>query len=134
MTYSVEAHLNETGARLIHSADPLYDSFGNLVYAIYEYDTHTIKMRYGVKPIHRRCLLAHEIIHAQYRDHLTRLTYHAAEHRADLEAAHNLIDPYQLDDLQRWKPDSPHAWCIELGVTPHILQVYLQSLRHTQHA
>lgn len=123
--YVVETHLNQCGVKLMHSRSPLYDTFGNSVPALYDANLHQISLVYGLSPIVRRCVLAHEAIHAQYRHKPNHLNHYQIEHQADIEAARNLIDPYDLADLQRCYPDSPHAWCIQLAVTPHILKIYL---------
>lgn len=129
MGYSIGEHINATGAKVTITLAPLYDQNGERVPAIYLPGLHEIRTASGLGPIQRRCVLAHEAIHAEYRDNPTGLTLRRIEHRADRLAASNLIDAGELHELQACYPDSPREWCLALRVTPHILEVYLSAQR-----
>ncbi len=123
--YDLSQHINSTGARVIVVRFPLHDIFGVEVPAVYDWRMHAILIESGLRPIRRRSVLAHEAIHAEYRDHPTKLNHYKLEHRADLFAARNLIDPVALSDLQHCYPDNPEKWCISLRVHEHLLRTYL---------
>lgn len=76
----------------------------------------------------RRSCLAHELGHAKYGD-----THHAnarAEARADRFAANFLIDPAQYAQLEQIHEGHLGGIAHELGVTPHLLQVWKDNLEH----
>lgn len=77
--------------------------------------------------IERRCVLQHELIHAQAGHRFTRALYPRLESWTRKETAQELIDPAELADLQAWRPDSPDRWCRELRVTPTVLRDYLNT-------
>jgi Zn-dependent peptidase ImmA (M78 family) len=71
-----------------------------------------------------RSVLAHEIGHVclGHRDDRPR-----HEHQADRYAARQLINRQRLEAISGVTEDKGQ-WCIELGVTPHILTTYLNDL------
>jgi Zn-dependent peptidase ImmA (M78 family) len=115
----VEELVNSTGARVRYGRLPK-DWYG-----AYDAHRHEIIIVRGMGPIHKRCVLTHEAMHATWRDQPTRLTKDHIERRARLLTARFLVDPELLQDLQRWHPDNPERWCHGLGVTPEVLTDYL---------
>jgi Zn-dependent peptidase ImmA (M78 family) len=69
-----------------------------------------------------RSVLAHELGHVclGHRDSTPR-----NERQADRFAARHLIRPGDISRAAQQSPD-PGAWCVELDVTPHILETYLR--------
>lgn len=84
-------------------------------------DLRAIFLRPRMRTILRRSVLAHEIAHAELGHRSSPPKFELA---ADRRAARRLIDPDHLLDLQRWSPD-PGVWCLELGVTPQLLQAFV---------
>lgn len=118
--YDPEDHLEKMGVQL--TTYPLRSANG-----LYVDDLRTVLIRPRLKKIHRRCVLAHEAAHAEARHRNSGLLVPKLEHFADLTAARRLIDPDHLSDLKRWT-DDPNEVCLELGVTPHLLTVYLRAV------
>lgn len=85
-----------------------------------------VMLRRGLTWRQERCVLAHEIVHAEYRDRPTTDPHvHAKrEARCDRIAAHRLIHPEQLQRTMREYRDAGD-WCLELDITADLLQVYL---------
>jgi hypothetical protein len=69
-----------------------------------------------------RSVLAHELGHVclGHRESTPR-----NERQADRFAARHLIRPGDITRVAQQSPD-PGAWCVELDVTPHILETYLR--------
>jgi Zn-dependent peptidase ImmA (M78 family) len=90
-------------------------------------EERVIVLRRGMRRLLERSVLAHEIGHAAlgHRDDRPR-----HERQADIFAARHLIDPARLADVAADHPD-PGYWCIELDVTPQILETYLRDVRRT---
>jgi Zn-dependent peptidase ImmA (M78 family) len=86
-------------------------------------DRNIIVIRTGMKAIHDRSTLAHEIAHATL-GHFDDRPKH--ERMADRYAASKMIDAAQLEDIARWAPDSARL-AQELGVTVRLLQAYRPS-------
>lgn len=84
-------------------------------------DANLIILKKGMRVLLERSVLAHEIGHAAlgHRDTTPR-----NERRADAFAARNLITLPQLAYAADQSRD-PGQWCIDLAVTPHILETYL---------
>lgn len=84
-------------------------------------DRGVIYLLPGMKAIQERCILAHEIAHAElgHRDSCRR-----NEVAADKRAAMALIDHDELVSYLRWTSDLPFV-CLELQVTMKVLRMYL---------
>ena len=80
-----------------------------------------IVIRAGIRAVHDRAALAHEIGHAVHGHQDDRPKH---EGQADLYAARKLIDPLKLKEVRRWVPDLP-SLADELDVTPRLLASYL---------
>lgn len=89
------------------------------------YTQGRIILRPGLTRRVERCVLAHEIVHAEYDDRPTPdPVWHAKrEHRADRIAAHRLIHPNDLAQASRTTTD-PGRLALDLDVTAWILQAY----------
>lgn len=83
-------------------------------------DHNLILLKEGMRAIHNRVALAHEIGHADLGHEDDRPKH---EHQADLYAARHLIDPARLRELTAWTNDSFRI-AHELGVTQRILRAY----------
>lgn len=81
-----------------------------------------ILIREGLPRRVARCVLAHEIVHAEHDDQPTRdcLVHTKQERRADRIAAQRLVTDDDLHDVMRWTGD-PGLWCLELDITGWIL-------------
>ncbi len=84
-----------------------------------------IRLRAGMARHQARCVLAHELRHAEYGDEWPS-TFH--EKRADLEAARLLIDPHALADAAVIHARHLPAMARELRVTKKMLEVRIQHL------
>ncbi|PPG38638.1 ImmA/IrrE family metallo-endopeptidase [Rathayibacter sp. AY2B5] len=88
-------------------------------------DERVIILKRGLRAWHERQTLAHELGHvclghAETTPRIERL--------ADRWAARKLIAPDHLADVARMSPD-PGVWALELGVTDHLLELYLRDHR-----
>jgi Zn-dependent peptidase ImmA (M78 family) len=88
-------------------------------------DQRMIILRPGMRALLERTVLAHEVAHAclGHRDDRPK-----HERQADHFAARHLINPDQLRQVARSTPDQGQ-WCVELEVTPHILDIYLREVQ-----
>ncbi|HEY8590682.1 MAG TPA: ImmA/IrrE family metallo-endopeptidase [Naasia sp.] len=88
-------------------------------------DRRTIILKPGMRALLERTVLAHEMGHVclGHRDDRPK-----HERQADHFAARHLIDPVHLEEVALFSSD-PGQWCVELDVTPHILDVYLREIR-----
>lgn len=86
-------------------------------------ERRTIILKRGMRVMLERSVLAHELGHVCL-GHLESTTRN--EFLADRWAARKLISPDHLAAVARIHED-PAQWCIELDVTPHLLETYLQS-------
>lgn len=118
--YEPEVHLEKMGVAL--EEYPLRSAAG-----LYIDEQQLVLVRPRLRKIHRRSVLAHEAAHAEAKHCNSGLLTPKLERYADLIAARRLIDPEHLSDLQLWR-DDPGEWCLELGVTPHLLEVYLKAV------
>lgn len=91
----------------------------------YDHQNARIVYDFGLTPIERRCVLAHELGHA-FHGHTGR-GVPEQEKAADRYAAHLLIDPERYAHLERVY-EAPSTIAEELGVEPHLLQAFRQSL------
>jgi hypothetical protein len=98
--------------------------FGRLrsAHGLWVPDHRTIILKRGMRALHERSILAHELGHVclGHEESTTR-----NEFLADRWAARKLIAPDHLAEVARVHHD-PAQWCIELDVTPHILETYLR--------
>lgn len=85
---------------------------------------HAILLRPRLRAFEERCVLTHEIVHAEWGD----TTGHTGkpEHRAHRIAAERLVDPRELAALHRLYGTSDRL-CHELGVTREILTAALET-------
>ena len=91
----------------------------------YNHHRRTISTRRGMGIAMYRSVLAHELGHAHFQDVPVRGIYTARqEARADLYAAHLLIDPSEFRDACIWHHDHLGAVADDLEVTHHLARVY----------
>jgi Zn-dependent peptidase ImmA (M78 family) len=85
-------------------------------------DRNVIILKPGMRSLLERTVLAHEVGHAAlgHRESTPR-----TERQADRYAAQHLLCRDDVERVALLSPD-PGAWCVELGVTPHILETYLR--------
>lgn len=123
MRYDPYAHAEGLGVTVVWG-DP-----GPGLVGLYDHGHRRIVLRDGLTRRVERCVLAHEILHHEHGDELTRDPMWAArrEERCDRVAASRLI---------RWEDylaaavatDDPGALCLELDVTAWILSAYHRAL------
>lgn len=101
----------------------IHVTFGRLRSAngIWLPDQHMIVIKEGMRAMHTRVALAHEIGHAALGHEDDRPKH---ERQADRYAASRLIDPDRLRDLAAWSADRFRI-ASELGVTQRILSAYM---------
>ncbi|MCD7100476.1 ImmA/IrrE family metallo-endopeptidase [Pseudoclavibacter sp. 13-3] len=87
-------------------------------------DQRAILMRPDLRMFEEICVLAHELVHAEYNDPAGHDG--KAERRAHRIAAHRLIDQRELRALGRLYGHVDDRLCHELGVTREILTAALQ--------
>lgn len=112
--YNPYEHAEELGLKVIHRSLTVDN-------ARWLPDSNTIVVRTGLRDIHDRSALAHEIGHAAY-GHASDSPKH--ETQADRFAATNLIQLDDCMDALRATPDEYRA-ALELGVTTRLLRVFL---------
>ena len=100
-----------------------------------------IAIRDGLHPTHRRCVLAHELVHVDADD--DQLAGHGPdgtrlgrrqEQRADRTAARRLIRLQDLVAAIATHPADPAAVAHELDVTQHVLRTRLEHLHDAERA
>lgn len=91
--------------------------------AVYHAESGIIIVRLGLDPATRLCAIAHELGHAVNNDSCSSSR---AERLADEWAAKNIIDPTIVEDIAQDCGGAPSAIAAELGVTPHLLSVWMQ--------
>jgi hypothetical protein len=98
------------------------------------WDGHTIRLAPDLNRREERCVLAHEIVHAEFEDEPTSDHFwHARrEARCDRLAATRLICPNRLLELAATTEDMG-IWALELGVTGWLLEAYLKANPHGLH-
>lgn len=80
-----------------------------------------IVIREGMRAVHDRSTLAHELGHAVLGHHDDRPKHEAL---ADRYAANNLLTLEEVVDAMQWAPDC-HKLALELGVSTRLMRVYL---------
>lgn len=121
MTYSPWADLAERE----HLTLEWVDRLPARVLGHYVHARGLIRLRAGMARHQARCVLAHELRHA---DHGDEWTSDFVERRADREAARLLIDPHALADAAMIHARHIPAMARELRVTVKMLQVRLDHL------
>lgn len=112
--YDPYEHAERLGIEVIHR--PIRAATG------YWYPEHkTIVIRTGMRAVHDRSTLAHELAHAEL-GHVGDSPKH--EVMADRLAASNLIDYDECQRTMRWAPDA-HRLALELGVSTRLMRVFL---------
>lgn len=99
----------------------------------YDHQLRIISTRRGMSITQYRSTLAHELGHAYYGDVACRdpVLHVRLERRADLYAAHLLIDPDEFRDACIWHHDHLGAVADDLEVTHHLAHIYAHSLERT---
>lgn len=82
----------------------------------------TIVIKEGMRAMHTRVALTHEIGHADLGHEDDRPKH---ERQADRYAARKLVDPHRLRELAAWSTDR-HRIAHELGVTQRILNAFVE--------
>jgi len=112
--YDPYKHAEELGITVIHrsirSANGLWIP-----------DHRLIVIRKGMRVVHDRCVLAHEMSHAVL-GHRQDSPKH--ETQADNMAACNLLDYREVEAAMRWVSDL-HALAAEMGVSARMMRRYL---------
>jgi len=88
-------------------------------------DHRSIIIKEGMRAVHTRVALTHEIGHADLGHEDDRPKH---ERQADRYAARRLVDPVRFRELATWTSDS-YRIAHELGVTQRILAAYVQGCR-----
>lgn len=91
--------------------------------AVYHADSRIVIVRLGLDPATRLCAIAHELGHSVNGDSCSSPR---AERLADEWAAKNIIDGSIVEDVAQDCGGAPSAIAAELGVTPHLLRVWMQ--------
>lgn len=114
MRYDPYAHAEELGIEVVHSHIRTANG-------MWIPDHNLIVVKSGLRAVHDRSALAHEIGHAQLGHRDDRPKH---EVLADRYAAHKMIDLDECLEVMKWAPD-PHKLAIELGVSTRLLRVFL---------
>lgn len=96
----------------------------------YDHPTRTIWLREDLTVRVAHCVLAHEIVHAEFEDEFDSVpeAWRAkAEKRCDKIAAKRLVIWPQLVDAIKASED-PATWCAELSVMPWVLENFFADL------
>lgn len=112
--YDPYKHAEELGIRVVHRSIRTANGLW-----IPDHDLIVIKS--GMRAVHDRSALAHEIAHALLGHRDDRPKH---ETQADRVAASNLLDYDQVVATMRWAPDC-HLLAAELGVSTRLMRVYL---------
>jgi Zn-dependent peptidase ImmA (M78 family) len=88
-------------------------------------DHNLIVIRSGMRSVHDRSALAHELAHAALGHRDDRPKHEA---QADFLAAHNLIDVDRCREVMRWAPDVGRL-ATELDVSTRLLLAFLRGHR-----
>lgn len=112
----LESRLEELGVSLVERSDLRVD-----LNACYHDETRSIVVQWGLDPVTRRCAIAHELGHAEFGHDCSSPR---AEREADEYAARLLIDNSDVERIAYETGWSPPEICAELGVTPHLFQVW----------
>ncbi|WP_313548985.1 ImmA/IrrE family metallo-endopeptidase [Corynebacterium sp.] len=110
--------LVEQGVRLLET-DMLHPRFN----AVFHNASRAIIVRSDLDPVTRVCAIAHELGHAVNNDSCSSPR---AERLADEWAAQSIIDHSIVEDVAQDCGGAPSAIAAELGITPHLLSVWMQ--------
>ena len=101
----------------------------------YRDQERTIVMRHGLTERQQRCTLAHELVHAERREHLSddRVLNARQERRADRLAAQRLIPWQDYVRACRAHGHQKAPVAVELGVTKHLLRAFERDLAEQPH-
>lgn len=95
---------------------------GSTLNACFHPPTQTIFIKIGLDPVTRRCAIAHELGHAHYGHDCSTP---GAERQADEWAARQLLDVGDVEVVGWECEGSAVAMAAELGVTPHLLVLWM---------
>ncbi|MEL6053894.1 ImmA/IrrE family metallo-endopeptidase [Corynebacterium rouxii] len=95
---------------------------GSTLNACFHPPTQTIFIKIGLDPVTRRCAIAHELGHAHYGHNCSTP---GAERQADEWAARQLLDVGDVEVVGWECEGSAAAMAAELGVTPHLLVLWM---------
>lgn len=119
-TYDPHEHAEQLGLSIVYQ--PLRTGYG-----LYVPGRDIVLLRPRLRVAVERSVLAHELAHHIHAHRRTTGVWSLRQERqADLTAAHNLIDPNRLHDLQLWTSDAGE-WCRELQVTGDLMLAYLRA-------
>lgn len=96
---------------------------GSTLNACFHPPTQTIFIKIGLDPVTRRCAIAHELGHAHYGHDCSTP---GAERQADEWAAQQLLDVGDVEVVGWECEGSAAAMAAELGVTPHLLDLWMR--------
>lgn len=112
--YDPYEHAEELGITVLHRSI-------RTAHGMWLPDHRIIVIRSGLRAVHDRSALAHELGHAHYGHRDDRPKH---EIQADRFAATNLIDLDAFRELAKWAPDH-HRLATELQVSTRLVQVFL---------
>ncbi|CAB0578318.1 ImmA/IrrE family metallo-endopeptidase [Corynebacterium diphtheriae] len=95
---------------------------GSTLNACFHPASQTIFIKIGLDPVTRRCAIAHELGHAHYGHDCSTP---GAERQADEWAAQQLLDVGDVEVVGWECEGSAAAMAAELGVTPHLLVLWM---------
>lgn len=95
---------------------------GSTLTACFHPASQTIFIKIGLDPVTRRCAIAHELGHAHYGHDCSTP---GAERQADEWAAQQLLDVGDVEAVGLECEGSAAAMAAELGVTPHLLVLWM---------
>lgn len=96
---------------------------GSTLNACFHPASQTIFIKIGLDPVTRRCAIAHELGHAHYGHNCSTP---GAERQADEWAAQQLLDVGDVEAVGLECEGSAAAMAAELGVTPHLLVLWME--------
>ncbi|MBH5301130.1 ImmA/IrrE family metallo-endopeptidase [Corynebacterium silvaticum] len=98
-------------------------NLGCTLNACFHPPTRTIFIKTGLDPVTRHCAIAHELGHAHYGHGCSTP---GAERQADEWAARQLLDVGDVEAVGWECEGSAAAMAAELGVTPHLLTLWMR--------
>lgn len=119
--YNPYQHASELGVAV------KWGNLGETVQGFYDHQQNTIWLSEALGFREARCVLAHEIVHAEFTDTGLEADKASVELRCDKIAASRLIYIPQLMKAMVEVPEARY-WCAELGVMPWVLKHYLQDI------
>lgn len=92
---------------------------------LYIHEQKLIILKRGMSHRQERCVLTHEIVHAQFGDSLldSTIANTKVERRTNRLTAEKLVNKKHLLELIKTSPD-PGKWCLELEITPDVLEAF----------